>query len=104
MTPKRRRPLVRAGLVGAGAGVAVALSQSLLLVGVDSLLPDVRRLGSYNRPGTVTVLSADGQVIQKLGPATREKLMSGQMPLLVDRKSTRLNSSHVSESRMPSSA
>ena len=86
MTPKqRRRPLVRAGLVGAGAGVAVALSQSLLLVGVDSLMPDVRRLGSYNRPGTVTVLSADGQVIQKLGPATREKLMSGQMPLLVQR-------------------
>ena len=82
---KRRRPLVRAGLVGAGAGVAVALSQSLLLVGVDSLMPDVRRLGSYNRPGTVTVLSADGQVIQKLGPATREKLMSGQMPLLVQR-------------------
>jgi penicillin-binding protein 1A len=65
--------------------VAVALSQSLLLVGVDSLMPDVRRLGSYNRPGTVTVLSADGQVIQKLGPATREKLMSGQMPLLVQR-------------------
>jgi penicillin-binding protein 1A len=86
VTPKqRRRPLVRAGLVGAGAGVAVALSQSLLLVGVDSLMPDVRRLGSYNRPGTVTVLSADGQVIQKLGPATREKLMSGQMPLLVQR-------------------
>ena len=63
----------------------MALSQSLLLVGVDALLPDVRRLGSYNRPGTVTVLSADGQVIQKLGPATREKLMSGQMPLLVQR-------------------
>jgi penicillin-binding protein 1A len=71
--------------VGAGAGVAVALGQSLLLVGVDALMPDVRRLGSYNRPGTVTVLSADGQVIQKLGPATREKLMSGQMPLLVQR-------------------
>ena len=85
MTPKRRRPLVRAGLVGAGAGVAVALGQSLLLVGVDALMPDVQRLGSYNRPGTVTVLSADGQVIQKLGPATREKLMSGQMPLLVQR-------------------
>ena len=28
----------------------------------------------------------------------------GQMPLKQDRKSTRLNSSHVSESRMPSSA
>ena len=85
MTAKRRRPLLRAGLIGAGAGVAVSLGQNLLVQGVDALLPNVQRVSSYNRPGTVTVLSADGQVIQKLGPATREKLVSGQMPLLVQR-------------------
>ena len=85
MTAKRRRPLLRAGLIGAGAGVAVALGQNLVVQGVDALLPNVQRVSSYNRPGTVTVLSADGQVIQKLGPATREKLISGQMPLLVQR-------------------
>jgi penicillin-binding protein 1A len=85
VTAKRRRPLLRAGLIGAGAGVTVALGQNLLVQGVDSLLPNVQRVSSYNRPGTVTVLSADGQVIQKLGPATREKLVSGQMPLLVQR-------------------
>jgi len=85
VTPRRRRPLLRAGLVGAGAGVAVALGQNLLVQGIDGVLPDVRRVSSYNRPGTVTVLSADGQVIQKLGPATRDKLISGQMPLLVQR-------------------
>jgi penicillin-binding protein 1A len=85
VTARRRRPLLTAGLLGAGAGVAVALGQTLVVQGVDSLLPDVRRVSSYNRPGTVTVLSADGQVIQKLGPATREKLVSGQMPLLVQR-------------------
>ena len=51
----------------------------------DALLPNVQRLKAYNRPGTVTVLSADGQVIQKLGPATREKVASGQMPQLVER-------------------
>jgi penicillin-binding protein 1A len=76
---------LRAGLIGAGAGVAVAVGQNLLVQGVDALLPNVQRVSSYNRPGTVTVLSADGQVIQKLGPATREKLISGQMPLLVQR-------------------
>ena len=85
MTARRRRPLLRAGLIGASAGVAVALGQNLLVQGVDALLPNVQRVSSYNRPGTVTVLSADGQVIQKLGPATREKLISGQMPLLVQR-------------------
>ncbi len=85
MTARRRRPLLRASLIGAGAGVAVALGQNLVVQGVDALLPNVQRVSSYNRPGTVTVLSADGQVIQKLGPATREKLISGQMPLLVQR-------------------
>jgi penicillin-binding protein 1A len=81
----RRRQLLAAGLLGAGAGVAVALGQSVLVQGLDSLLPNVRRLSNYSRPGTVTVLSADGQVIQKLGPATREKVAAGQMPLLVQR-------------------
>ncbi|MBM5820476.1 MAG: PBP1A family penicillin-binding protein [Cyanobacteria bacterium K_DeepCast_150m_m2_101] len=85
MTARRRRPFLRAGLIGAGAGVAVAIGQNLLVQGVDALLPNVQRVSSYNRPGTVTVLSADGQVIQKLGPATREKLISGQMPLLLQR-------------------
>ena len=65
MTARRRRPLLRAGLIGAGAGVAVALGQNLVVQGVDALLPNVQRVSSYNRPGTVTVLSADGQVIQK---------------------------------------
>jgi len=85
VTARRRRPFLRAGLIGAGAGVAVAVGQNLLVQGVDALLPNVQRVSSYNRPGTVTVLSADGQVIPKLGPATREKLISGQMPLLVQR-------------------
>ena len=85
MTGRHRRPLLRAGLIGAGAGVAVAFGQTMVVQGVDAMLPNVQRVSSYNRPGTVTVLSADGQVIQKLGPATRDKLISGQMPLLVKR-------------------
>ena len=85
MKQRRRRQLISAGLVGAGAGLAVGLTQTVVTRGVDSLLPNVRGVSSYNRPGTLTLLASDGQVIQKLGPATREKLVTGQMPLLVQR-------------------
>ena len=67
-------------LVGAG----VALGQAALVTGIDGLLPDARRVGSFNRPGTLTILSADGQVIQKIGPATREKLTPDSLPTLVE--------------------
>lgn len=85
MKQRRRRQLISAGLVGAGAGLAVGLTQAVVTRSVDSLLPNVRGVSSYNRPGTLTLLASDGQVIQKLGPATREKLVTGQMPLLVQR-------------------
>jgi penicillin-binding protein 1A len=82
---KRRRQLLVVGVLAAAAGGLVAVGQTLVLRGIDGLLPDVRRISSFNRPGTVTVLSADGQVLQKLGPATRDKVASGKMPLLVQR-------------------
>ena len=41
---------------------------------VDATLPDARGIASFNRPGTITLLSTKGNVIQKLGPATREKV------------------------------
>ena len=50
---------------------------------VDATLPDARGIASFNRPGTITLLSSEGQVIQKLGPATREKMKPGEVPLLV---------------------
>ena len=81
----RQRQLLVAGLWAAGIGAVGAVGHSVLVQGFDKLLPDVRHINSFNRPGTVTVLSADGQVIQKLGPATRDKVASGQMPELVKR-------------------
>ena len=38
------------------------------------------------------------------GPVVYRRTLMGHEAVLVDRKSTRLNSSHMSESRMPSSA
>ncbi|NBQ19473.1 MAG: carboxypeptidase, partial [Synechococcaceae bacterium WB5_2A_257] len=82
---KRRRQLIGAAFLAAGIGAAAAAGSALVVQGFDGLLPDARRIGSFNRPGTVTVLSADGQVLQKLGPATREKVANGQMPLLIQK-------------------
>lgn len=82
---KRNRQLLLLGALAAGAGALVAVGQGHLVRFIDGMLPDVERISSFNRPGTITVLSADGQVLQKLGPATREKVATGQMPLLVKR-------------------
>ena len=74
----------RTASAAALVGVGVALGQAALLSGIDALLPDARRVGSFNRPGTLTILSADGEVIQKIGPATREKLTPESLPTLVE--------------------
>jgi penicillin-binding protein 1A len=54
------------------------------VAGFDSLLPDARGINHFNRPGTLTILSADGQVVHKIGPVTREKLTPETMPALVE--------------------
>ncbi|MCP9885140.1 PBP1A family penicillin-binding protein [Synechococcus sp. ATX 2A4] len=81
---RRQRQLLVTALLAAGAGGVVAVGQAFVVRTLDQTLPDVSRIGTFNRPGTVTILSADGQVLQKLGPATREKLVGGQMPELVE--------------------
>ena len=82
--PPSRLDWKRTAALSALVGAGVALGQAALVSGVDALLPDARRVGSFNRPGTLTILSADGQVIQKIGPATREKLTPESLPTLVE--------------------
>ena len=79
------RPVLIPALLAASVGGVAAIGQSLLVSGVDSLLPDATRISSFNRPGTLTILDANGQVVYKQGPATREKLPTGRMPLLVQK-------------------
>ncbi len=84
--PQRSLPsLLLPGLLALGIGGGVALAQTALVAGVDLLLPDARKISTYNRPGTLTILSSEGQVVYKEGPATRERLPSGKMPLLLQR-------------------
>jgi penicillin-binding protein 1A len=79
------RQLIVPALLAVGLGGGLALGQAAVVAGLDALLPDTRRISSYNRPGTLTVLSADGQVVYKQGPATRDKLPTGKMPLLLQK-------------------
>ncbi|OUW52265.1 MAG: carboxypeptidase [Cyanobacteria bacterium TMED188] len=82
MTRSRLNWALIAG-TAAAVGVGAALGTRALTELVDATLPDARGIASFNRPGTITLLSTNGKVIQKLGPATREKLKPGEMPLLV---------------------
>ena len=82
MKRTRRHWVLLAGSAAA-IGCGVALGQGAVIEAIDATLPDASGIASFNRPGTITLLSSDGQVIQKLGPATREKVSAGKMPLLV---------------------
>ena len=83
MSRRGRRHLLRSGLLALAIGSGVAFAQGGLVAAIDSLLPDARRISSYNRPGTLTILSADGQVVQTIGPASRDKLSVSRLPELV---------------------
>lgn len=85
LRPNGHRQLLRPALVAAAIGAGAAVVQSVVVQGFDALLPDARGISHYNRPGTLTILAADGQVVQKLGPVSREKLSSGAIPPLVER-------------------
>jgi penicillin-binding protein 1A len=81
----RRNPLLLPALAAAAIGGGAAVVQSVLVRGFDALLPDARGISHFNRPGTLTILAADGQVVQKQGPVSREKLTSGTIPPLVEK-------------------
>lgn len=80
---RKRRHWILLGLTAGAVGSGFALTQGAITSAVDGVLPDARGIATFNRPGTITILSSDRQVIQKLGPATREKLEAGKMPTLV---------------------
>ena len=64
-------------------GSLLAISEKLISLKIDSILPDSSELLKFRRPGTITLLSTNGEVIQKIGPATREKITSEDMPILI---------------------
>lgn len=79
-----KRNLVIIAAVATTLGAGVAVGQSALVASFDSLLPDARGINHFNRPGTLTILAADGQVVHKVGPVSREKLSASSIPPLVE--------------------
>ncbi len=61
-------------------GIVAAMTEKTVSHFIDSLIPDSKGISNFSRPGTITILSTNGQIIQKLGPATREKVDIEKMP------------------------
>ena len=83
-SPQRRplysRPLFWLALV-LGAGTAGGLTRSYRIwQAVEANLPEVSTVLTYERHGTITIKAADGAILQKLGPATRENLTYEEIP------------------------
>ena len=64
-------------------GSAIAISEIFVGKTIDSFLPDSISVKNFRRPGSITFLSTNQKVIQKLGPATREKVDLGNIPILI---------------------
>ncbi|KGG12970.1 PBP1A family penicillin-binding protein [Prochlorococcus sp. MIT 0601] len=64
-------------------GSVIGFAEQFISNSIDSALPEPKKINFFSRPGTITLLSANGQIIQKLGPVTRQKIKSGKMPKLV---------------------
>lgn len=86
--PSIDRPLYQRwwawGLVGLGLGVggsAVAGLNTMEAIRQD--LPNTSDVLTYVRTGSLTIKSAEGTVLQQIGPATREKVELQDMPELL---------------------
>jgi penicillin-binding protein 1A len=69
------------GLTGLGFGAAgLGIATWSTITAIQRDLPDTSAVLTYVRSGSLTIKSADGTVLQQIGPATREKVNLGKMP------------------------
>jgi penicillin-binding protein 1A len=84
-SPRPRRPLYFRPLFWlvllAGSTVAGASNRAYRVWrATEADLPEVSRILTFEQRGTITIRAADGSVLQKLGPATREKITYDNIP------------------------
>ncbi|AAP99469.1 MULTISPECIES: transglycosylase domain-containing protein [Prochlorococcus] len=64
-------------------GSLTAISEGFISKSIDSFLPPSNKVNVFSRPRTIEFFSSKGEIIQKRGPVTREKMTSGAMPQIV---------------------
>ncbi len=86
--PHHRKPIDQRWwvwiLVGLGAltgGTVFAIRQTLDVV--EASLPEVGAVLTYVRDGTLTLKASNGQILQQIGPATRDRAQFEQIPPLL---------------------
>ena len=47
---------------------------------IDSRLPTAEKVKSFKRTGTITIVSTNKKIIQKIGPSTRDKVNKNLIP------------------------
>ena len=80
---RKFKALIFIGITSLTCGSLTAIIQNLFENQINNSLPDAEEINYFSRPGTITILSLNNKVIQKLGPTSREKVKPGKMPLLV---------------------
>ena len=66
-------------------GSATATIEILLTSSIDSILPEVSEIKDFNHLGSITFLSTNREIIQKIGPSTRKKLEVGKIPKNIEK-------------------
>ncbi|MBD0270092.1 MAG: transglycosylase domain-containing protein, partial [Cyanobacteria bacterium Co-bin8] len=78
--PLQRRPLFWLALL-VSAGVAGGITRGYRVWdSVYTSLPDTSKALTFERSGTITLRSADGAILQKIGPAAQETLTYEDLP------------------------
>ncbi len=78
------KPIYQSRKFWLGLG-CVSISSIIIYCGwnwrkLEQSLPDIADISSYSRDGTLTIKASDGQIIQQIGPATREKIKLEDIP------------------------
>jgi penicillin-binding protein 1A len=88
--PNHQKPVYQRWWIWTLIGLGAATSGTILtmrqtLNAVEQGLPEVGSVLTYVRDGTLTLKASDGEILQQIGPATRDRVQFEQIPPLLTR-------------------